>query len=204
MRRNPLVAFALLFVLFSGTSAAEARGRGKAELIPCLGDRIVKMADLPGEADAAGRPVRLGYAFTLCFSGHWVRYSDGSRFFPETLQPEDVAALVRRGTLTAMPSAPIAGLAILLYPGTFYRELLWMLAGCLWCLYLVVFSRLRNLDSGIDFDPAVLGLVPGRDFAKGGGAVREVPSELPPPPDCRPLARKAPHTMSPRPVFGHR
>lgn len=81
--------------------------RAEAKLyIPCTGDRIVKVAEVPAAQQPAGQVIHLGYLFPGCFSeGEWVGVPNESGKYYK-LNDAQRADLVRRAGLRALPATP--------------------------------------------------------------------------------------------------
>ena len=72
------IVFALILAVLLPGAAAEMRAGLPT---PCIGDKIVHVAELPNQATPDGQRFNLGYRFSGCFSGEWVGYiGDSDRY----------------------------------------------------------------------------------------------------------------------------
>ena len=85
--------------------ALAARAEAKIH-IPCTGDRLVKVAEVPAARQPPGQVIHLGYLFPGCFSeGEWIGFSNESGKYYK-LNDAQRADLVRRAGLRALPPTP--------------------------------------------------------------------------------------------------
>ena len=74
--------------------------------LPCTGEYIAKVADVPGLRDETGRSVGLGYAIRWCgWSGEWVGHI-GNRSNSSNLEPEALERAIAEHRLDSMPDVP--------------------------------------------------------------------------------------------------
>ena len=114
-----------------------AAGSAEAGIpIPCTGDKLLMVAELPGVNDAKGRPIHLGYKMSWCgLSGEWIGHTGSDRsYYP--LPAELSAAFVSEGGLTP----PGFWSSAWKNPGTFMAEWLWIFIGST-----VVMGLINNL-----------------------------------------------------------
>ena len=99
--RFRLAALALLALLALPASAS-------AKIyIPCTGDRMVKVRDVPALKGKGpeGRDVALGYKFSGCIGdGEWIGYVDSQTFVP--LDDAKLKMVLAAAGLQAAPAAP--------------------------------------------------------------------------------------------------
>jgi len=91
--------------------------------IPCTGEKLVKVADLPATAQIGGQHFDLGYKFSWCFSGAFVGYLGNSSHY---LKSEAVDLLVGAGLIPPLPEAPGFWSAAWHNKGVFWVEWLWI------------------------------------------------------------------------------
>jgi len=124
MRRIILACVAVLFASCITLQEAEAR-RGVVP-IPCTGDKVVKIADLPeGFRHASGVKIDLGYVYHGCFEGEWVGYVGSSDTYI-SFKPEMLMAAGSLAGLGPAPQPPGVWKAALSHPGQFWAEWLWV------------------------------------------------------------------------------
>ncbi|MFM2423169.1 MAG: hypothetical protein RL291_1699 [Pseudomonadota bacterium] len=94
-----LATFVLSLILLNAPAKA-------AKLpIPCTGETLVKVLDIPQSQTVIGRRIDLGYKFTGCSGGEWVGYTgSSSSYLP--LKPEMLTALLALAGLDAPPPVP--------------------------------------------------------------------------------------------------
>ncbi|MEM7774880.1 MAG: hypothetical protein AAF732_04675 [Pseudomonadota bacterium] len=70
----------IFFVVLAGALViALTRDVSAGIKIPCTGDRLVKVLDVPADKQPQGREIHLGYKFPGCFSeGEWIGYTGKS------------------------------------------------------------------------------------------------------------------------------
>ena len=101
--------------------------------IPCTGEKIVKVADMPKTAMPDGTKVDLGYMFQYCFTGKWVGYVGSDRQYLE-LPDHLLGAMAILAGYKELPPAPGFWASAWDNPGSFWVEWLWLgllaIAGC--------------------------------------------------------------------------
>ena len=103
--RIRLKRLALGLGVFVAAMAMSATAEAKIH-IPCTGDRLVKVIEIPKEKQIAGREMHLGYKFPGCFSeGEWVGLSNERNKYYK-LNPQSTQALLRMAGRTALPAKP--------------------------------------------------------------------------------------------------
>lgn len=74
--------------------------------IPCTGDRLVKVMDVPKSAQPEGKTIHLGYRFPGCFEdGEWVGYSGSGSTYYE-LKGNNKTWILNALGRTEFPKAP--------------------------------------------------------------------------------------------------
>jgi hypothetical protein len=117
-RLLPLLLLSMPLMVL-GMEAAEAK-----IYIPCTGDRIVKVLDIPAMKRADGTSVDLGYLFPGCFSdGEWIGYTGKSDSYIR-LDEASLKRLLAAAGLKAAPPTPSRWH----YPETMWLEGLTVLA----------------------------------------------------------------------------
>ncbi len=109
--------------LFLGALSAEAKVP-----IPCTGDKIVKVAEMPKTPafkTPSGQQVDLGYLYEGCFKGKWVGYVGSSRRF--VTWPQGVLPVLITGAgLSGVPEPPGIMWGLWHAPGQFLAEWIWI------------------------------------------------------------------------------
>lgn len=112
----------MLAALLAGVSVAEA---GKVP-IPCTGEKIVRVADLPAAIDAGnGRHLGLGYLYTGCFSGKWIGHVGSDTQYNAAAGPLLFAAMTDANKGVA-PQEPGFLWGLWSHPGQFVAEWIWI------------------------------------------------------------------------------
>ncbi|MEI2804448.1 MAG: hypothetical protein V9G18_00385 [Albidovulum sp.] len=104
MRRSSTAAAASAVIaavaLMAGAPAAEAK-----IYIPCTGDRLVTILEIPKEKQPAGEKIDLGYLFPGCFGeGEWVGIAGHDSY--HKLDEQTRRALLTRAGLEELPPTP--------------------------------------------------------------------------------------------------
>jgi hypothetical protein len=94
--------------------------------IPCTGDKIVKVADMPKSAMPDGTKVDLGYMFQWCFTGKWVGYIGSDRRYLD-LPDHMLGAMAILAGFTELPPAPSFWAKAWENKWQFFAEWLWLL-----------------------------------------------------------------------------
>ena len=133
MFRKTLIAanFAIVASVMFAPSTASA-----GIPIPCTGDKIVKIADMPDEMRINGELVHLAYVFQYCTTGKFVlAVVDGSGYYNLDSEHFQAAAeiAVATGQLATIPEAPGFWSSAWHNKGTFWVEWLWIACLVLFC-----------------------------------------------------------------------
>jgi hypothetical protein len=94
--------------------------------IPCSGEKIIKVADMPKAAMSDGTKVDLGYMFQYCFGGKWVGYIGSDRSYLN-LPDEMLATMAILAGLQELPPAPSFWGAAWHNKWQFFPEWLWLI-----------------------------------------------------------------------------
>ena len=129
----------LSIVIIATMASLFAAGSAEAGIpipIPCTGDKLLMVAELPGVNDAQGKAINLGYKMSWCgLSGEWIGHTGSDRsYYP--LPAELTAALVAETGLRP----PGFWSSAWNNPGMFFAEWLWLLI-----LGAVVVALIKNL-----------------------------------------------------------
>jgi hypothetical protein len=102
MMRHLALGLAVAALLAASAGAADAK-----IYIPCTGDRLVTVKEVPKAKQVPGGPVlHLGYKFPGCFGdGEWVGTTDESKKY-YSLNPTQLKALAERAGFSAVPPTP--------------------------------------------------------------------------------------------------
>jgi hypothetical protein len=134
-----------LAALFALALVALPAGASAKIYIPCTGDRMVKILDVPALKGKGpeGADVALGYKFSGCVGdGEWIGYLDSRQYL--TLDEPKLKAILSAAGLTAAPPSP----SRIDYPfEALFIEIL--TAGALicvgiWVIFEPTFNRLRG------------------------------------------------------------
>lgn len=99
--RHVIVATAVWFAMLCAAGTAEA----KKVPIPCTGESLVKVVDIPATEALIGKRVDLGYKFSGCSGGDWVGYVGSSSQYVR-LTPEMLNQLLAAANLKEPPEVP--------------------------------------------------------------------------------------------------
>lgn len=104
-------------------------GAGHAKVpIPCTGEKIVKVADLP-QTEAftlpGGGHVDLGYLYQSCFAGKWIGYIGNSNRYV-TWKTDSLPDLLTEAGLKTEPPEPGIFWGLTNAPGEFVAEWIWI------------------------------------------------------------------------------
>lgn len=130
LARGAALALAAGFMLAAAPAEAKI-------YIPCTGDRLVTIKEIPKDKQPAGQTVHLGYRFSGCFGeGEWVGTTDESNRYYK-LTPNQLREVVARAGLKQLPPTPsrlqhpidalmieliMAGVLILVFGWEFIRK----------------------------------------------------------------------------------
>jgi hypothetical protein len=97
----------LLLAVAAGVSAMAVAPAAQAKIpIPCTGDRIVKVVDIPAAKQPPNMTIDLGYKFPGCFEdGEWIGYTGKSGSYIKLDEPRLKLVLEMAG-LKEPPPAP--------------------------------------------------------------------------------------------------
>jgi hypothetical protein len=99
------VAYLAVFVVSLVLLKAPAEAAKLPIPIPCTGETLVKVLDIPQSETVIGRRIDLGYKFTGCSGGEWIGYiGSSSSYLP--LKPEMLSALLMLAGRDAPPPVP--------------------------------------------------------------------------------------------------
>jgi hypothetical protein len=117
-----------IFAVTLALGAATASGTAEAGIpLPCTGEKIIKVADIPRMEAMGGAKMDLGYKFSWCFSGEWIGHiGSDSRYMP--LDPQMLSILTEAGLVPKLPEPGFWASAVA-YPGKFWVEWLWLVIG---------------------------------------------------------------------------
>jgi hypothetical protein len=93
--------------------------------IPCTGEKIVKIADMPKAAMPDGTKVDLGYMFQYCVTGKWVGYVGSDRRYLD-LPDHMLGAMAILAGFQELPPAPSFWAAAWGNKMQFFAEWLWL------------------------------------------------------------------------------
>ena len=94
----------LASAVIAGTCLAAPAAEAKI-YIPCTGERLVTIVEIPKEKQPAGEKMDLGYLFPGCFGdGEWVGIAGHDRYVK--LDDAQRRALAQRAGLSALPPTP--------------------------------------------------------------------------------------------------
>ena len=150
--------FCALIVLAASLCAGAGAAHAKVP-IPCTGEKIVKVADLPRTAEftlANGQHVDLGYLYQSCFSGKWVGYVGSSSRFV-TWKDGTLPDIAATAGMPALPAEPGFFWGLYNAPGQFVAEWLWIIV----VLVAIAFGKA--------FGPAKVGAVADETSTSTGG-----------------------------------
>lgn len=103
IRRSRFVVTAAIVMGLSLVASAPAEAK---IYIPCTGDRLVTVAEVPKEKQDNGRIIHLGYRFPGCIGdGEWIGTTDQSDKFYK-LNEGQLKELVQRAGLKQLPPTP--------------------------------------------------------------------------------------------------
>ncbi len=146
--------FLKLVAIFAGLTLATTTRSEAGIPIPCTGDKIFKVADLPAELKRPdGVKVDLGYMVSGCFSGRWIGYVGSSSQYLDLFKPaspgnlSSLAVMVAAGWLPAMPEEPGFWSSAWSHPGAFWAEWLWLVLAPL--IGLTALFKQKTSDTGL-------------------------------------------------------
>lgn len=93
-----LLAALGMVLVTAGTAEADI-------LIPCTGEHLVKVLDIPWPADTPPPRIDLGYKFNGCFGGEWVGYAGNDTKYLH-VSDEQIALMLSVAKLDRLPSPP--------------------------------------------------------------------------------------------------
>lgn len=159
MRLRPFLITIVLALVLPATAEA-----GKVP-IPCTGERLVKVLDIPWPATGGMPKIDLGYKFTGCWGGEWVGYTGGSGKYLQ-LSTEQMTILLLMAGRKELPSPPFR----LFHPGAMWVEWLWALI----VLFALASTDWKSRGSPVDPQTALVSDVPDQEKARADAINAEI------------------------------
>lgn len=137
--------------------------------IPCTGERLVKVLDIPWPATGGMPKIDLGYKFTGCWGGEWIGYTGESGKYLH-LSTEQMSLLLLMAGRKELPSPPFR----LFYPGSMWVEWLWALV----ILFAFASTNWKSRGTASEPQAALVSNAPDPEAARASAIDAEIARRL--------------------------